>query len=343
MKIERKRARVPSSAPSPIYQQRFASSPQRGNVFLPPREPQEFTPQPHRPQRHNEVENDVQHLQNESVSLPPNKVANGSSAPMIEPGAQCQPGDNLPLDVVHYIDYMRYLLSSQQHAQALRALQDLHIGRSVDGPQKHDSIQGLQDAGVQMGSQPPEHFSSAVESGTGLGGGTAGMPSPVFNPFALPYPLLSPSSGVFPGGVPFLGMPYSGPPLSPAYPVLPGHLSGGGNQPGSGPPAAITPANGPNHTLNSAQNTGPTMVPGRGLDVNSILNPVANLTVSASVNGGNRLNARPSHGVQGPHNGGVSLLFPQASVPGQNGTHHRVGISRAPDQILDLERDPGTH
>ena len=336
MKVERKRARVPGSAPSPTHQQRFASQPHRPAGLIAKREPQTITPLASPLQGPNEAGASFQQMQNGSGRPTLDATVIASPAPTVEAAAQDQSGGSLAQQQAQYINYLSCLLSAHQHVQALHAAQGLHAGQPANGQHGYGTLNGLQDIRAEAGSRSPEHPTPVMENGTVLGGGMASGSPGMFNPFTVPYPLLSPDSGVFPNGVPFMGMPY-GPQLSPTYPMTPAHILGMSNAVGSGLPATRSPVNGVDHHLNAGQNGGPRMAPGQLFNGSNALNSAPGLTARSPMNGVDHHYplGRPSTTSPGPANGVASYAFAQGPIPRQNGIQHRVNASHAPGQGLN--------
>lgn len=336
---------MPGSAPSPTYQQRFASLPHRAGGLMSQREPRNSTPAPSPRQGQNGagVGTSFQPIHHGSGRPTPDETIVGSPTPPVEAATQGQSDDAFAQRQAQYISYLRYLLSAQQHAQALHAAQGLHTGQSANGQHNHDAIRGFQDKRAQAGSQSPEHSTPAAENGAGLGGGMASGGPDMFNPFAVPYPLPSPDGGVFQNGVPFVGMPY-GLPLSPTYPMTPGHLLGVGNPVGPGLPATRSPVSGVDHAIGAGQNIGPRMAPGQLLNVSNVLNSAPGMTAGNPMNGGDHHPlGHPSTTAPSPANGVASYGFAQGAIPGKSGIQNLVDALRAPGQGLNGGADHGSH
>lgn len=345
MKVERKRARVPGPAPSPTYQQRFASLPHRAGGLASQREPQNFTPVPSPRQGQNGagVTTGFQPIHHGSGQPTPNGTIIGSPTPPAEATAQDQSDSALAQRRAQYINYLRCLLNAQQHAQAMHAAQSAHTGQPANGQYNHDSARGFQDTTAQTGSQSPEHLALTAENGTGLGGGLPSGGPGMFNPLTVPYPLPSPDGGVFPNGVPFMGMPY-GLPLSPTYPITPGHLLGVGNPVASGLPGTGSPVNGVDNPFGAGQNIGPRMAAGQLFNVSNALSSSPGLPATSAMNSGDHHPlGHASVTAPAPTNGVTSYAFAQGAHLGQNGIQHRVNTPRVAGQGLNGGPVHGSH
>lgn len=336
MKVERKRTRVPGTSPSPTHGQRCATQPRRPGGLISQREHHNFTPLPSPGPVQTGFGTNFQQAQNGSSQPAHDKTGNCSPSPVTEAATQGHTGGGLAQHSAQYINYLRYLLSAQQHIQDMHAAQGLRAGQSSNDKPDGNAIRGPQDIRVQAGSQSSEHAIPTTENGAGFGGGPA-----MLNPFAIPYPLLPPNGGVFPTGVPFAGMPY-GPPLSPTYPITPGHAFGTGNTVGTA--TANPTTHGIDHPLGAGQTLG-TGTPLGQLTPNvvNMLNSASGLTSRSPMHGGDHVLGRLPTASPSAGNGVASQAFQQRAVSGQNGAQNRISLANAPNQGLNGGPDHGSH
>lgn len=339
MKIERKRARVPNSGPTPTYQQRFASMPHRGGSAVPKRETRDVTCLP---QVQDGAGTSMKQPHNEGGRPAPIDTNVGTAAPVAEMAAQGQADGTLSPYHAQYVNYLHYLQNAQQQIQALQAAHALHAAQTINSQQNHGIMPNLQDLRAQGESQSPEHTALGAENNMDASAGMApGAPS-IFNPLAMPFPLLQQNGPIFPGAAPFAGLPNGGgAPLSPTYPIVPAHLLGVGNPLGSGVSAAGSPVNGTGHRLNGGRNAGPSMVPGQLLGVSSPLGYRPSPMARSPVNGGDYYLGRSQNAGSSPVNGMGPYMTAQGVSPGQNGLQHRANGYHMPAHGLNDGRDHG--
>lgn len=332
MKIERRRSRVPGASPNTFQGNRVATLPHRPGGLVSKREPHSFTPLPSPGPTQAGFGANFQQAHNAGVQPARDQAANGSPAPVAAAAAQAQAGGGLvQQNSAQYINYLRCLLSAQQHAQALHAAQGLHGGQPSHGQHNGDAMQGPHGPSAQAVSRSPERVAPMAENGSGVGAGAA-----MVNPFAVPYPLLPPNGGVFPNGVPFVGMPY-GSPISPTYPITPAHLLGAGNPVGHGP----SMTDGPNRPLGAGQDAG-TGTPLGQLPphVINMLNRPPGLMGRGAMDGGDHALGRPSAAATAAANGMASHAFTQGAIHDQNGVQQRINT---PDQGPNGGPGRGSH
>lgn len=341
MKIERKRARVPNSGPTPNYQQRFASMPHRGGSVAPKRETRGITCLP---QVQNGVGAIIQQPNNEGGRPAPLETNIGPAAPVAEVASQGQVDGALSPHHAQYVNYLHYLQSAQQHIQALQVAHALHAAQTINDQQNHGIMPSLQDLGAQGGTQSPEHTASGAENGMDAGGGMApGAPS-IFNPFAMPFSLLQQNGPIFPGAVPFVGLSNAGgAPLSPTYPIMPAHLLSVNNPPSPGVPAVGSPVDGTDHRFHGGRNTGPSMVPGQLLGVSSPLGYRPGPMARSPVNGGDYTLSRAPKVGPNSANGMAPYMAAQGVSPGQNGLQPRANGYHMPPHGPNDRRGHSPH
>ena len=315
--------------------------PQHGGNVVPKCETRDITCLP---QVQNGAGVDIQQPHNEGGRPAPIEPNVGTAAPAAEMAPPGQVNGVLPPHHAQYINYLHYLQSAQQHIQALQAAHALHAAQTVNGQQSHGTIPSLQDLRAQNGSQSPEHTVAGAENGMEVGAGmTSGAPS-MFNPFAMPLSLLQQNGPVFPGAVPFAGLPNGGgAPLSPTYPIMPAHLLGVGNSLGSGVPAAGSAVSGTDHRNNGGLNAGPAMAPGQLLGVSSPLGYRPGLMARSPVNGGDYSLGRAPNASSSPVNGMAPYMAAQGVNLGQTGLQPRANGYHMPAHGLSDGRDHGSH
>lgn len=333
MKIERRRARVPGASPNPFQGHRCATLPHRPGGLVSQREPHNYTPLPSPGPAQVGCGTSFQQAHNESTQPARREAGNGSPALGGGGVTQGQAGVGLvPQDSAQYIHYLRCLMSAQQHAQqALQTAQGLHGRQPSNGQNIGEAVQGLHNTTAHAAPRAHERVTPIAENGSGAGAGAN-----MANPFAVPYPLLSPNGGIFPNGVQFVGLPY-GSPISPTYPITPTHVLGAGNTAGHG---NISP-NGVDRPIDVGQDAATNTALGQlPPNIMHMLNRPPGLMNRGPMDGSDHAAGRPFAANPAVTNGMASHGFTQGPAPDQTGVQQRINT---PGQGLNGGPDRGSH